>query len=95
MADPARLSFWRNEFEGDAVLRREAPRFHGEARTEGEAREEAGRVWVGSRWAPPRKFLKIITWNGAIWCVVDAKFQGYEQSGFLKFEEHHSCKNWS
>ena len=42
----------------------------------------------------PRNFFEIITWNRAIWCIADAKIEGYEQIKFLRFEEHSSSKNW-
>ena len=41
----------------------------------------------------PRNFFKFITWNRAIWCIADAKIEGYKQITFLRFEEHSSSKN--
>ena len=51
------------------------PRIEGEARTEGEAREKAARG-LGRVLGEPlsRKFLKISTDNGSIWCIFGASF---------------------
>ena len=49
------------------------PRIEGEARTVGEIRDWAGRGLGKGLGEPLRKFLKIHTWNCAIWCIVEAK----------------------
>ena len=76
--------FLGGEFEGAKRSRTE-----GKAQTGGEAREEAGRGLGRGLGKPlPRIFFKIITWNRAIWCIADAKIEGYKQITFLRFEEH-------
>ena len=69
---------------------REAPENWGRS-----PRRSRGRGLGGGLVSPlPRNFFKIITWNRAIWCIADAKIEGYEQITFLRFEEHSSSKNW-
>ena len=62
--------------------RRRSARDWGRSPNEGEAREEAGGLGRGLSELLPRKFLKIITLNHAIWCIADAKIKSYEQNTF-------------
>ena len=75
---------------------REAPENWGRSPNRGRSPRRSGGRGLGRGLGEPlpRNFFKIITWNRAIWCIADAKMEGYEQITFLRFEEHSSSKNW-